>query len=101
LGVEVVQELIPYGAKIAFDFAAAFGLLGGRVHDQNAERSGDASQLLGAINLGVIDVELQGYATGRDGLAQAIERGIESSIGIELGTRNEAAGGGMEATSRY
>ena len=84
--------MIAHGAEVAFDFAAAFGLIGRRVHDQNAERGGDAGQLLAAIDLGVVDVEPDGHATGGDGLAQTIEAGIESLAGIELGMRDEPAG---------
>ncbi len=90
--VEVSQELIAQSAEVALDFAAAFGLIGRGVHDQSAERGGNAGQLLGAINLGIVDVEPGGHTTGRDGLAQTIERGIESLAGIELGMRDEAAG---------
>jgi hypothetical protein len=78
--------------KVALDFAAAFGLIGRRVHDRSAERGSDAGQLLGAIDLGVIDVEPHGHAARGDGLAQTIEAGIESLTRIELGVRNEAAG---------
>ena len=84
--------MIAHGAKVALDFSAAFGLIGRRVHDQSAERGGDAGQLLRAIDLGVVDVEPHGHAAGGDGLAQTIEAGIESLAGIELGMRDEAAG---------
>ena len=45
-----------------------------------------------AIDLGVVDVEPDRHAAGGDGLAQTIERGIESLAGIKLGVRDEAAG---------
>src|SRR5271165_6971209 len=88
----VGQELIAYGAEVALDFAAAFRLIGRRVHDQSAERGGNAGQLLRAIDLGVIDIEPHRHAAGGDGLAQTIEAGIQSLAGIELGMRDEAAG---------
>ena len=62
------------------------------MHDQSAERGGDARQLRRAIDLGVVDVEPDGDAAGGDGLAQTIEAGVESLAGIELGMRDEAAG---------
>ncbi len=62
------------------------------MHDEDTEGGGDAGQLLGAIDLGVIHVEPHGHAAGGDGLAQTIQAGIQSLVGIELGVRDEAAG---------
>ena len=45
-----------------------------------------------AIDLGVVHVEPDGQAAGGDGLAQAIQAGIQSLAGIELGVRDEPAG---------
>ena len=45
-----------------------------------------------AIDLGVVHVEADGDAAGGDGLAQAVQKGIQSLVGIELGVRDEAAG---------
>jgi hypothetical protein len=35
---------------------------------------------------------LNGDAAGSDGLAQAVQKGVESLVGIELGMRDETAG---------
>ena len=45
-----------------------------------------------AVDLGVVHVETGGDAAGRDGLAQAVQKGVQSLVGIELGVRDEAAG---------
>jgi hypothetical protein len=58
----------------------------------SADGSGDAGQLRGTVDLGVVHVEAGGNAAGGDGLAQAIEKRIQSLVGIELGVRDEAAG---------
>ena len=62
------------------------------MHDEDADGSGDAGQLRRAVDLGVVHVEADGDAAGGDGLAQAVEKGIQSLVGIELGVRDEAAG---------
>ena len=90
--IQVGQKLFADGAEEAFDLAASFGLIRRRVHDQDADGSGDARQLRAAIDLGVIHVEADGQATGGDGLAQAVQAGIQALAGIELGVRDEPAG---------
>ena len=60
--------------------------------DENADGGGDAGQLRRAVDLGVVHVETGGDAAGSDGLAQAVQKGVESLVGIELGVRDEAAG---------
>ena len=62
------------------------------MHDEDADGGGDAGQLRGAVDLGVVHVEARGDAPGRDGLAQAVQKSIQSLVGIELGVRDEAAG---------
>jgi hypothetical protein len=62
------------------------------VHDEDADGGGDAGQLRRAVDLGVVHVETSGDAAGGDGLAQAVQEGIQSLVGIELGVRDEAAG---------
>ena len=62
------------------------------MHDEDADGSGDAGQLRGAVDLGVVHVEAGGDAAGGDGLAQAVQKGVQSLVGIELGVRDEAAG---------
>src|SRR6202142_2432012 len=91
-GIERGQKLFAHGTEEAFDLAAAFGLIGRGVHDENADGGGDAGQLRRAVDLGVIHVETGGDAAGSDGLAQAVQEGIQSLVGIELGVRNETAG---------
>ena len=91
-GIEVGQKLLAHGAEEALDLAAAFGLIGRRVHDEDADGSGDARQLRRAIDLGVVHVEPGGHAASGDGLAQAVQKRIQSLVGIELGVRDEAAG---------
>ena len=53
---------------------------------------GDAGQLRRAVDLGIVHVEASRDAAGGDGLAQAVQKSVESLVGIELGMRNEAAG---------
>ena len=91
-GIEDGQKLFAHGTEEAFDLAAAFGLIGRGVHDEDADGGGDARQLRGAVDLGVVHVEAGGNAAGGDGLAQAVEKGVQSLVGIELGVRDEAAG---------
>ena len=62
------------------------------MHDEDADGTGDAGQLWRAVDLGVVHVEPRGDAAGRDGLAQAVQEGVQPLVGIELGVRNEAAG---------
>ena len=62
------------------------------MHDEDADGSGDAGQLRGAVDLGVVHVETGGDTAGRDGLAQAVQKGVQPLVGIELGMRDEAAG---------
>jgi hypothetical protein len=64
-----MPEMLAHGTEEAFDLAAAFGLIGRRVHDENADGSGNAGQLRGAVDLGVVHVEAGGDAAGGDGLA--------------------------------
>src|SRR5260370_26998826 len=91
-GVEVGEELLSYGAEESFHFAATFRLIGTRVHNQSAEGGDNARQLRRAINLSIVHIETNGYSPGRDGVAQTVERGIESLAGIKLGMGNESAG---------
>ena len=60
--------------------------------DEDADGGGDAGQLRGAVDFGVVHVEAGGNAAGGDGLAQAVEKGVQSLVGIELGVRDESAG---------
>src|SRR5438874_282142 len=78
--------------KKSFDLAAAFGLIGRGVHDEDADGSGDAGQLRRAVDLGVVHVETRGDTAGSDGMAQAVQKSIQSLVGIELGVRDKAAG---------
>ena len=91
-GIEIGEELLAHRAKAAFDLAPALRLIRTRVNDQGAERSGDARQLRGAIDLRVVDVETNGHAASGDGVAQTIERSIEPLAGIKLGMRDQSAG---------
>src|SRR5580658_10801053 len=91
-GIEGGQKLFAYGTEETFDLAASFGLIGRGVHDEDADGSGDAGQLRGAVDLGVVHVEASGDAASGDGLAQAIEKGVQPLVRIELGVRDEAAG---------
>src|SRR5260370_34673023 len=91
-GVEVGEELLSASAEESCHLAATVGLIGTRVHNQSAEGGGNARQLRRAINLSIVHVETNGYSAGRDGVAQTVERGIESLAGIKLGMGNESAG---------
>ena len=69
------------------------------MYDEDADGSGDAGQLRGAVDLGVVHVEARGDAAGGDGLAQAVQKGVQSLVGTQLGMRDEAAGvvqGGLQ-----
>src|SRR5689334_18576178 len=92
LGIERGQKLLAHGTEEALDLAAAFGLIGRRVHDENADGSGDAGQLRRAVDLGVVHVEAGGNAASGDGLAQTVQEGVESLVGVELSVRDETAG---------
>ena len=52
------------------------------------DRRGQADQLLRTIDLGVVDVEAARQAAGCDSLAEAIQGGVQSRVGIELGVRD-------------
>ena len=60
--------------------------------DEDADRRGNAGQLLRTIDLGVVDVEAAGQAAGCDRLAEAIQGGIQSLVWIELGVGDKTAG---------
>ena len=90
--IERGQKPLTHGTEETFDLAASFGLIGRGVHDEDADGGGYACQLRGAIDLGVVHVEAGGNAAGSDGLAQAVEKGVQPLVGIELGVRDEAAG---------
>jgi len=62
------------------------------VHDENTDGSGDAGQLRGAVDLGVVHVESGGDAAGRDGLAETVQKSIQSLVGIELSVGDQTAG---------
>ena len=62
------------------------------MHDEDADGSGDAGQLRRTVDLGVVHVEASGDAAGGDGLAQAVQKGIQSLVGIELSVRDETTG---------
>src|SRR5580700_40835 len=56
-GIERGQKLFARRTEEAFDLAAAFGLIRRRMHDEDADGGGDAGQLRGAVNLGIVHVE--------------------------------------------
>ena len=62
------------------------------MHDEDADRGGNACQLWTAIHFGVIDIEANGEAAGGDGLTETVQEGVQSLVGVELGVRDEAAG---------
>jgi len=57
-----------------------------------AMRAGPRGHPRRAVDFGVVHVEARGDAACRDGLAQAVQKGIQPLVGIELGVRDEAAG---------
>lgn len=63
-----------------------------RMPMEAAMRAGPRGHPRRAVDLGVVHVEAGGNAAGGDGLAQAVQKGVQSLIGIELGVRDEAAG---------
>ena len=92
LGVERSQKLFAHRAEETFYFSAAFGLIRRRMHDEDADRSGDARQLRRAVDFGVVHIETRGHAARGDGLAKAVEEAIQALVGIELGMQDETAG---------
>jgi len=60
LGIERCQKLFAHGTEEAFDLAAAFGLIRRRMHDEDADGGGDAGQLRGAVDLGIVHIEASG-----------------------------------------
>lgn len=60
--------------------------------NERADGCGDPRQLRAAVDLAVIHIEPPRYATSCDRLAEAIQTGIQTLAGIELGVRNEPAG---------
>jgi hypothetical protein len=83
-GIERSQERLAHRAEETLDLAAAFGLIRRHMHPQDADGSGDAGQLRRAVDLGVIQVEARGQTARGDGLAEAVEEGIQALVGIEL-----------------
>ena len=92
LGIERGQELLAHRAEETLDLAAAFGLIGRRMHEEDADGGGDARQLRRAVDFGVVHIETHGQAARGDGLAKAVEETIQTLVGIELGMRDETAG---------
>jgi hypothetical protein len=90
--IQVGEELFTYRTEKALDFATSLGLIRRGVGNKNAEGSGNAGQLLAAINFPVIDIEAHGQAAGGDGLTQAIEERRERLGVIKLSVGDEAAG---------
>src|SRR5208283_4154144 len=80
LGVEVREKLLAHGTEETLDLAAAFGLIGRRVNDQDADGGGDPRQLWRAIDLGVVHIETSRHTTRGDGLTQAVEEGVEALV---------------------
>ena len=90
--IERGQELLADGTEEALDLAAAFGLVRRGMDDEDADGSGDARQLRGAVDLGVVHIEAGGDAARGDGMAETVEEGVQALVGIELGVGDEAAG---------
>src|SRR5258705_12741220 len=80
-GIERGQKLLAHGTEEAFNLAASLGLIGRGVHDEDADGSGDAGQLRGSVDLGVVHVEAGWGATGGEGLAPAIEKRNSPLVG--------------------
>ena len=62
------------------------------MHDEDADGCGDASELRRAIDLGVVHIQAGGHAAGGDGLAQTVQKRIQSLVGIKLSVGDEPAG---------
>jgi len=90
--IQIVQELVPTRAEEPLDLAAAFGLIGRSVHDQHADGGRNPRQLCTAIDLGVVHIEPDSGAPTGDRLAQAVQAGVQTLGGVELGMRDEPAG---------
>jgi len=76
--------MLAYGAKPPFDLAAPFGLVSRectiRVPSEAAIRASCGER----VDLRIVNVETNGDTAGGDGVAQTVERGIESLAGIKL-----------------
>ena len=62
------------------------------MHDEHAEGCGDPRQLRAAIDLGIVHIQPDGGAASGDGLAQAVQAGVQALAGVELGVGDEPAG---------
>ena len=58
---------------------------------QDADRCGNARKLRAAIDLGIVNIETNGYAASCDCLPQAIEESIQSLLGIKLSMGDQPA----------
>ena len=58
------------------------------MHDQDSDRSANALELPGAIDLAVIDIQPHRHAARRDGLAQTVEQTLQALIGVKLAVRD-------------
>src|SRR5258705_9413574 len=91
-GIERGQKLLAHGTEEAFNLAASFGLIGRGVHDEDADGSGDAGQLRGSVDLGVVHVEAGGDAAGGERLGQGNEKKKQPPVWVEKGGGGGGAG---------
>src|SRR6516162_3670995 len=90
--IDAGEKLFPHGPKETFDLATPFGLIRWRMHDQDADRSADALQLPGPVDLAVIDIQPHRNAARRNRLTQAIQQTLQTLIGIKLTVWDQTAG---------
>src|SRR5260370_17397980 len=90
LGIERGQKLLAHGTKEALDLAAAFGLIGRRVHDEDADGGGNAGQLWGAVDLGVVHVEAGGGGAGRGRPAGGSPKNAPPPRGVKTDSSDES-----------
>src|SRR5260221_13606397 len=99
-GIERGQKLLAHGTEEAFNLAASFGLIGRGVHDEDADGSGDAGQLRGSVDLGVVHVEAGGEGTGGGGPGQANEEKSPPPGGGKKGVRGGGGGAGERGVEK-
>ena len=91
-GVEIGQELVADAPEEPFNFSAPFGLIRGRMDDNDTKRSRNPSQLRGTVDFCIIGIVTDGYTAGPDRLTEAIQSRVQSLVRIKLAMGNDAAG---------
>ena len=74
----------------ALDLAPALGVVGRAEDALDAQGGTDGVELLGGVDLALVDVDGQGAAVAQDGAFEAVLHARELLVPVELGVRDEA-----------